>query len=182
MALRLPAPSTRDLDKTSTGKLSYAGFVPAKRAARGLFVGSVVDSANTDFMRHHRISLVVNCTKDLPFRFPAQTHMRLAVDDAYEDTVRLFTLWKTAVPRISRAMDAGQSVLIHCAVGQQRSVATTAAVLMYREGLTAAEAVDRMRRTKADAFWPRVNFHRSLLRWQTWLKQHGRQGRVSRSL
>ena len=56
-------------------------------------------------MRKHNITVVVNCTRDLPFRFPNQTHMRLPVHDAYDETLRLFELWKTAIPRISRYLD-----------------------------------------------------------------------------
>ena len=46
-------------------------------------------------------------------------------------------------------------------------MATCAAVLMFRERLTAAKVIDRMRKTKSDAFWPRINFYRSLLKWAT---------------
>lgn len=181
MVLRLALPDTSDLEKTSGGKLSYAGYVPGKRVTRGLYVGSVVDSANIDFMRRHDISFVVNCTRDLPFKFPTQDHLRLAVDDAYAETLRLFNLWKTAVPRISRAIDAGKNVLVHCLVGQQRSQATVAALLMYREGISAAQAVERCRKAKSDAFWPRINFYRSLIKWQTYVKEH-KSVRASRSL
>lgn len=43
---------------------------------------------------------------------------------------------------------------------------------MYRRGLTAGEAVARCRKAKNDAFWPRINFYRSLMRWQTRMKDH----------
>lgn len=178
----LKTPNTSDLEKTSTGKLSYAGLVPAKRAARGLWVGNIVDSANIEFMQNHKIGVVVNCTRDLPFRFSKQIHMRLAVDDAYEHTLRLFEYWKTAVPRISRYLDSHQNVLIHCHAGQQRSFATAAAVLMYRNRHhNAVQVIQTLKGIKSDAFRPRVNFYRSLMRWQTWLKTHP-PPRASRSL
>lgn len=167
----LDTPDTRDLVKTRSGKLSYQGLVPGKKAGKGLYVGSVVDSASTDFMRKHNIHVVVNCTRDLPFRFTDHVHMRLPVDDAYTDTLPLFELWKTAIPRISRHIDKGHNVLIHCHCAQQRSIATAAAVLMYREGLDTPTVVKRLKRLKTDAFWPRINFHRSLLRWQGHLKK-----------
>lgn len=182
MPVAFRPPDTSDLEKTSSGRLSYQGLVPAKRVSRGLYVGSMVDSANTEFMQKHRISVVVNCTRDLPFRFASQTHIRLGVDDAYDHTVRLFDMWKAAVPRISQYIDHGRSVLVHCRAGQQRSVATCAALLMYREGIPAAKAIERLRMTKSDAFWPRINFYRSLLRWQTWLKTHRPPVRSARSL
>ena len=181
MALQLSIPDTRDLEKTRSGKLSYQGLIPGKRVTRGLFVGSAPDSANIEFMRRNSISVVVNCTRDLPFRFPKQTHIRLPVDDAYAHTLRLFDMWKAEVPRISRHLDQHRNVLIHCFCCQQRSIATAAAVLMYRENMPAAKVIERMKKLKADAFWPRVNFYRSLMRWQTWIKQHP-PARVSRSL
>ena len=170
--VKLSIPNTADIEKTSSGKLSYRGYVPGKKVAKGLYVGSVVDSANMDFMKKHNITVVINCTRDLPFRFNTQSHIRLPVDDAYEHTLRLFEHWKTAVPRISSYIDQGRNVLVHCRAGQQRSMATVAAVLMYREGLTAMRAVERCRKVKSDAFWPRINFHRSLLKWQTYVKEH----------
>lgn len=170
--VKLSIPNTADIEKTSSGKLSYRGYVPGKKVAKGLYVGSIVDSANLEFMKKHNISVVVNCTRDLPFRFNSQTHIRLPVDDAYEHTLRLFDNWKTAIPRVSCYIDQGRNVLVHCFAAQQRSIATCAALLMYREGLNASQVIQRMKRTKSDAFWPRINFYRSLMRWQTWLKTH----------
>lgn len=57
-------------------------------------------------------------------------------------------------------------------VGAQRSQATCAALLMYREGVTGTQAIERLKKTKSDAFYPRVHFWRSIMRWQTWLKTH----------
>ena len=181
MKPRLTIPNTSDLEKTSTGKLSYDGLIPGKRITKGLFVGSIVDSANIDFMRRHEIDTVVNCTKDLPFRFPTQTHIRLPVDDAYDQTLPLFQMWKTQVPRISTLLDRGHNVLVHCHCCQQRSIATAAAVQMYRKGTNAHTEIQFFRKLKSDAFWPRINFYRSLMRWQTFLKDHPKNKR-SKSL
>ena len=171
---RLAVPYTGDLEKTKTGKLSYAGLVPGKRVARGLYVGSIVESANIDFMQKHKIAVVVNCTRDLPFRFPKQMiQMRLAVHDAYDETVRLYNMWKTAVPIISHYIDDHKNVLVHCMAAQQRSASTAAAVLMYRNrNLTVKQVIQHIKSIKSDAFRPRVNFYRSLLKWSTWLKTH----------
>lgn len=172
MHLTLRTPKTDDLEKTSNGKLSYAGYLHGRKVVRGLFIGCNVDSADIDFMRKHGIDTVVNCTKHLPFRFHNQTHIRLPVDDAYDETIPLFNLWKTQVPRISSLIDRGHTVLVHCHAGQQRSSATIAAILMYRNGTDAAHNIAKLKKLKSDAFWPRINFYRSLMRWQSWVKDH----------
>ena len=141
--MKLSTPDTRDLPKTKTGKLLFDGFQPARRICPGMWVGSVMDSADAAFMTRNDIRAVVNCSKNLPFRFPEQRHIRLPVDDAFYDTLPLFVLWKTAVPRIDALLSNQKRVLVHCYAGVQRSAATAAAVLMYRHGLSADEAIAR---------------------------------------
>jgi protein-tyrosine phosphatase len=86
-----------------------------------------------------------------------------------------------AVLAIDDTLRSGKGVLVHCFAGVSRSASVVAAFLMAREGLTAAQAMARIRTTKPETFTGpegpqgdmsmQPNFLEGLLLWQDYLGQ-----------
>lgn len=137
--------------------------VPARRMQPyNLWVGSERDSANAAAAKRNGVTLVVNCTRNLPQPLQGVAHVRVPVDDTPDDAdVMLRHLWD-AVRHIDTHLLRGGGVLVHCYAGISRSASVAAAYLMWREGLTPAEAVARVQRDKPETFSNGLNFARAL--------------------
>jgi protein-tyrosine phosphatase len=99
---------------------------------------------------------IINCSKDLPMVGPG---LRLPIND--DLSMEAFMTMEMHLPRIIQEIDrvraSGQTVLVHCFAGQQRSAAVVAAYLMSK-GLTREQAIDYIKSVKFDAFFMGVNF------------------------
>jgi len=131
-----------------------------------LFLGSAADAAEAQFSTN--IKLVVNCTKNLPFRSsPDQVHqIRVPVDDLPEDCDNILDYWldHELFDAIDDHISQEHDVLVHCQMGRQRSAATIAAYLMKR-GWPLQKAIQFIKTKKIDAFFPEVNFMTSLVKY-----------------
>lgn len=138
-------------------------FVPARRVQPyNLWIGSQADSSNAAAAARNGVTLVVNCTRNLPARLRGVAHVRVPVDDTPEDAdVMLARLWDVT-RQIDMHLLRGGGVLVHCYAGISRSASVAAAYLMWREGLTPAEAVARVKQCKPETFANGVNFARAL--------------------
>jgi len=138
-------------------------FYPRVEITSGLWVGSLADSSDAAFMRHARIGLVVNCSRDLPFYLPPGVEgERVNVDDSQRYSDAMVRSFGTVLPHIDKTIARGRGVLIHCFAGIQRSSAVAAAYLMYKLGIPAEKAMHAVQRMKPEAFKPRATFRRAL--------------------
>ncbi len=100
---------------------------------------------------------IINCTKDLPMISNYGT--RLPIDD--DLSLSAFMTMESHLPRLINEIDrirgSGQTVLVHCFAGQQRSAAVVAAYLMSK-GLSKNDAIQHIKSIKLDAFFTGVNF------------------------
>lgn len=115
-----------------------------------LFVGS----ANSVSSILH-FSLVVNCTKDIPFPKYETKCIRVPVDDSQENT-NLFIEYiqgHQVLEQIHDALTNNQRVLVHCYAGINRSCSLVACYLMKYRNMTANEAVRFLQTRHCDAFY-----------------------------
>jgi dual specificity phosphatase 12 len=134
-------------------------FFPARRVKpHALWIGSMKDSMDTQAAARHGVGLVVNCTRDLPFVVPGVARYRVPVDDHPDDARDMLLHLAPAVREIDKALHRGDGVLVHCFAGVSRSASVVAAYLMYREGLTPLQAMQRVREAKPETFAPHANF------------------------
>ena len=117
-------------------QLYLSNFVEARSAPSGMFI--------------------INCSKDLPMVGPG---IRLPVDD--DLSKEAMQTMAQALPKIVNMIESvranGQSVLVHCRAGQQRSAAVVTAYLMS-QGMCKQDAIEFVRTKKPDAFLWGVNF------------------------
>lgn len=134
-------------------------FFPGKRVTPyALWIGSKRDSRNVGAARRHDVTLVVNCTRNLPMVVPGVQHHRVPVDDSSDEVPTFLQCLPQAVLLIDDHLSGGGGVLVHCYAGISRSASTVAAYLMYKEGLTPRQAIARIRRLKPETFGDDPNF------------------------
>lgn len=127
----------------------------------GVWVGSVRDALDAEFVRHHRIGLIVNCTNDIACPLAVEYHV-VGIDDSSSQSGALLAKLPGASRKIHETLSKRMGVLIHCFAGLQRSCAVAAGFLMDSRGMTAEEAMQHLRRHKPGAFLPKATFQYAL--------------------
>lgn len=147
------------------------GFFPAKQIQPGLWIGSEGDSQNAKFMAKHNIGLVVNCSKNIPFKnVPGVEQYRIPIDDAPSNNDVILSHFPITSRIIDSVLQRGKGVLVHCRAGMQRSAATVAAYLMYKYHISAANAMSSIKSIKHETFWPVPTFVTALQKYEKQLQ------------
>lgn len=143
----------------------------------GLWVGDAKCALSPPFIKQNNISLIINCTKEIPAPFRHVKYMRIPVKDPGpfknidQKDVNLMTQFLPhVVDIIYQEILNGGNVLIHCRAGVQRSAAVATAFLLkyYRKNkgdhLTLQEAISLVLKNRPVAFYRGyyVNFHPAL--------------------
>jgi hypothetical protein len=115
-----------------------------------LFVGSA-DSVSSIIP----FSLVVNCTKDMPFPKYETKCIRVSVDDSPENTNLFIEYIKghCVLEQIHEALTNKLRVLVYCYAGINRSCSVVVCYLMKYRNMTANEAVRFLQTKHCDAFY-----------------------------
>lgn len=132
-----------------------------------LWLGDKNASMDVAFLRRNNITVVFNCTKDLPFHPGVPTKYRVPVnDDLKAVEINNLGAWAPEiVVKVLGEYKRGRSVLIHCFAGMQRSAAVMAMVLLVLTQKTPDEIIAFIRSKRAVAFFPGVNFEPSIRRF-----------------
>lgn len=130
-----------------------------------LWLGNAAAARDEMWLRSQGITVVFNCTKDIPFANLPIKKYRLPVDDNLrEEEIRNMTQWAPeTVYKILNEYFAGNNILVHCAAGMQRSacaVAMTLTVIMYPK--KHEEIMRFIQSIRPIAFTPSANFLRSI--------------------
>lgn len=127
-----------------------------------LWLGNKKAAHDTDFLRSQKISMVVNCTKDIPFAAApgVKLRMRVPVDDNLQKKeIQNLAQWSPEIIyKIVHAWNQGHVILIHCYAGVQRSAAVMAMTLIALRQMTTDSAMRYIRACRPIAFFPAANF------------------------
>ena len=126
-----------------------------------LWLGDYQASQDVMFSKTNNITVVFNCTKDLPFQTEVATKMyRVPVHDNLEPVeIRNMSLWSyEAVYKVMNEYKAGHHILIHCAAGMQRSAALMAMFLIAYYRTHFMDAALYIKKRRPIAFYPNANF------------------------
>jgi len=130
----------------------------------GLWLGNKKAAANTQFLKKNKISVVFNCTKELPFDSSIQRTYRVPVDDNLQPVeIANMEKWSPEIVyKVITEYNEGRKILIHCHAGMQRSAAVMAMALiaMYRK--PADKVMAFIREKRAIAFFPHANFDKAI--------------------
>ena len=135
----------------------------------GLWLGNRIAALNDRWLKQQEITVVFNCTKDLPFSPVIKKQYRLPVDDNLKaEEIRNMTLWShEAVYKVLAEYNKNQKVLVHCAAGMQRSATVVGMLLIAMKGMTWQQVINYIQGIRPIAFRDQANFIDSLIAFDT---------------
>lgn len=127
-----------------------------------LFLGNFVSAQSTRSLTERRITHIVSvCTEAIPAEHPQSgiRHLRVPIQDQPNEDL---LIWMPHTCRfIDEALRSGGVVLVHGVHGLSRGATIMAAYLMWSRCVSAAEAIDIVRRTR-EQIWINQSFQRQL--------------------
>jgi protein-tyrosine phosphatase len=143
-----------------------------------LFLGSVEASTDNSFIFNKKISVIVNCSKDLKNEFQLnllkpieeapqeiQTwlynnsyyikYYRIPVDDNGKE-IEIQNFYKYTMEILDLIMNEykkGKNILVHCLAGNQRSASFICAFLMFYKNITLEESIKYLLDKKPNVFF-----------------------------
>ncbi len=138
-----------------------------------IYLGDNRAAKSKTFFDQAKITGVLNMTPTIPngfCNFDKIEYMRIPVYDSHgkRDVNQMYQYFSVVTEFIYKiAVMEKRNILIHCALGRQRSCAAVAAYLMKYYNMTPMDAMDFILSKKPDAFhWGEsANFAKSLNRW-----------------
>jgi len=130
-----------------------------------VWLGNRFAAWDTKWLKENNITVIFNCTKDLRFDEDiVANRYRVPVDDNLEPAeINNMTLWSPEIAyKVTHEYNQGKNILIHCAAGMQRSAAVLTIFLITLTGESAPVLMSHIRRKRAVAFVPQVNFRKSI--------------------
>jgi protein-tyrosine phosphatase len=148
--------------------------VNANEIISGLWIGDANSALNESFIKKNNITVIVNCTPDIPSKFKENgvEYLRLNLDDSLKkkDFDKMIAYLPHAVHYIhDKHKKKGKKVLVHCHAGMQRSTAVVIGYLcnFYNMELAKAAALILSKRPVAFHNGKHINFIDSLLHYKT---------------
>ncbi len=129
-----------------------------------LWLGNRSAALSEDWLREHGITVVFNASKDIPFANVARHQYRIPVDDSLEEEdIHNMAMWAPEIIyNVLKHYYAGDTILVHCFAGMQRSAAIVVMTLIAMKQIPAEQAIAFTRQRRAIAFHTGVNFERSI--------------------
>ena len=116
-----------------------------KQTGGKIFVGNQQAAQNAAMLKAHGITCVVNCTDSMPlYHQNTFQYYRFNVTfwSAHGDTTeKLSQFLQPMLDFVDACVARGEGVLVHCLAGAHRAGTTGCMLLMYKAGLSAANAV-----------------------------------------
>ena len=109
-----------------------------------------------------KVSLIINCTKDLPLTETETIRIPINDDPSECDNLLQFIEDNSILEKIHSTIVGGKSVLVHCKAGAQRSCAVVALYLIKYYKTQPDEAIAYIKKHRAIAFFGHVNFMKAL--------------------
>ena len=99
----------------------------------GLWLGDYVSAMDVNFQKKYNISVIINCSKDIPFVDNKEIlyKYRIPVSDNLQQ-VEIYNMTgyiKEIIPIIHEHLSKGHNILVHCMAGMQRSAIVVLAYL-----------------------------------------------------
>ena len=132
-----------------------------------LWLGNIHSATSADFMETHKISCIINCTKNREFgdlQGQVIKKIRIPIKDNGKDEEinKLYGVLDTSADLLYKLLPHHR-ILIHCYAGRQRSVSIVLAFLMKYGKFNLQEAIDVLQSKKTDIG---INFSKALVRYQ----------------
>lgn len=133
-----------------------------------IWLGNGHAALNDKWLAEKKITVVFNATKYNPFSLSIKKQYRIPVHDNLEaDEIRNMTLWShETIYNLLKEYNTGNTILVHCAAGMQRSAAIVAMFLIAHKGLNWDQSIQYIQNKRPIAFRPRPNFKESIIAFE----------------
>jgi len=121
---------------------------------QNLYLGDSNDAFTPSFM-YERPTVVLNCAKEISKSPYCTDYMHIALDDKWGE--KLTPYLSSTNEFISRHIDAGNKVLVHCYAGVSRSASIVIGYIMYRYHLNFHDAYELVK-AKRNVINPNFGF------------------------
>jgi len=130
-----------------------------------LWLGDIYDAHNINFLKKNKISVIVNCTKDLDFPHFYQCYKyRVPVHDdlTFKEINSMSKYIKDVVHIIDNHIKKNHNVFVHCMAGIQRSPIVVLSYLYFKNNNNnPITYVNYMKKRRYIVFTPYMNFKQS---------------------
>ena len=135
-----------------------------------LWLGDIIDSKNSKFI--HKVDIIINCTKNLPFCDKNKKCIRINVEDNLQEKEinALYHYFEPISKYVHSMLRKGKVILVHCYAGKQRSASIVCAYLMKYLNLDLNEAKYLISTKRKHIFTPLPNFEKVLVLYENELK------------
>ena len=147
-----------------------------------LWLGNRNAALDNRFLEANNITVVFNCTKDIPFTNLPVAKYRVPIDDNLQPVeIKNLLDWSPEIVfKVLNEYKQGKTILIHCYAGVQRSAAVMAMTLIVLMRSPSSVVVPFIRKKRPIAFFPQANFGRSIVEFEKRLNKEavnpGRSG------
>lgn len=148
-----------------------------------IFLGSYESAKDLQFIRKQNITVIVNCTKNLNDIFsylkipiaeaPLEIqqwiksnsyyieYFRIPVDDLdkLEENELFYHKTKEILPKIIELYDSGQTILVHCLAGVQRSASFVSILISCLMNISVDDAISIVQIKKPNTFFFGTKYH-----------------------
>jgi len=155
--------------------MSYAITRESSRASEiipdRLWLGGYLAATDVDWLKEKNITVVFNCTKDIPFAEGPSHLYRVPVHDNLEkEEIENMQKWSPEIVyKMLREYRAGHTILVHCAAGMQRSAAVVLMFLMTMWRQHKEPVYAYLREKRPIVFRPSMNFRPAVEWYEKWL-------------
>jgi protein-tyrosine phosphatase len=147
----------------------------AVKVFHNTYLGDSRAAQSDSFFEKGNITAVLNMTPNHPNTFCAKDYieyLRIPVHDTHgkRDVNKMYQYFSLITEFMYKtSVMEGKNLLVHCALGRQRSCTAIAAYLIRFYNMTPLEAMDFVLKKKPDAFhWgASANFAKALNEWNT---------------
>ncbi len=117
-----------------------------------LYIGNRVDSENKDALKS--INVIVNCTIHLPFTEVLKKCYRIPVEDDMKDESieNFYKLTLNTIGNVILDYKVGNTILVHCNHGNQRSAAFVVVFLMILNNWNLNRSINYLLSKKPNVF------------------------------
>ena len=133
-----------------------------------LWLGNILASRSSKFIMGNNVSVIVNCSKDIPFCTNHTKNYRIAVDDNLKkkEVDIFYTYLDKIIPIIHTHLLNNDVILVHCYAGKQRSAAIIASYLIRYSKMSLKQSVESIKSKRFIAFTPEINFLDALISYE----------------
>ena len=122
-----------------------------------LYLGDIQDAQDVSQIQP---SLIVNCSRDIPFYDRTAMAIRIPVDDDGQSSTmeKMYSHIHATCAAIHHCLQRNQTVFVHCFAGRQRSACVVCAYLMLYHTMQKDAAKLYIKSKRRVAFFPSANF------------------------